>query len=542
MAALVTDQFRINNAGNFLGDITDPNNSYYIFLGLVNPGIQSAYGRKTDWDSSPQSPIDNINYENHVTDTMIFGKKITPANARRVVKKRTWTQGSRYEMYRHDYSISNPSPLTDKSKLYDASYFIVNKDYNVYICIDNGSTGISTISKEGQPSQNEPLFTGLEASRASGTNDDGYIWKFLFSVSPSDIIKFDSTEYIPLPNDWSSTSDSQIVSVRENSDSDVNNNQIKKVWIDNPGSGYPDITGQEFNIVGDGSSGKVNIDVVNSSIDNIVVSSGGQGYTYGVVDLSGISTAPLAASPPTPAKLIPIIPPTKGHGYDVYQELGGDKVMVYARFDDSTKDFPIDTKFAQIGIIKNPTAVGSSSTFTESQFSSVGALYLDAPSGSIAPGDRIYQDIKSGSVSIGTAYGYVVSYDVITSGVSTSAVLKYYQDRSLYFNPESGDQTDFANITRLGNQSTGQIYSFQSTTEQIKKIGGGFSSGIETSFNGISTNPTGNKIIDLGVEFNSGIALAEINKGSGEIIYLDNRKLINRDPRQKEDVKIILEF
>ena len=48
MAALVTDQFRINNAGNFLGDITDPNNSYYIFLGLVNPGIQSAYGRKTD--------------------------------------------------------------------------------------------------------------------------------------------------------------------------------------------------------------------------------------------------------------------------------------------------------------------------------------------------------------------------------------------------------------------------------------------------------------------------------------------------------------
>ena len=36
------------------------------------------------------------------------------------------------------------------------------------------------------------------------------------------------------------------------------------------------------------------------------------------------------------------------------KSLGTDKVLMYARFDDSTKDFPIDTKFAQVGIIKNP--------------------------------------------------------------------------------------------------------------------------------------------------------------------------------------------
>ena len=75
------------------------------------------------------------------------------------------------------------------------------------------------------------------------------------------------------------------------------------------------------------------------------------------------------------AKLIPIIPPSKGHGYNVYTELGTDKVLLYARFDDSTKDFPIDTKFAQVGILKNPeTFSGAGTTFTGNAFSSLFAV------------------------------------------------------------------------------------------------------------------------------------------------------------------------
>ena len=34
MSAIVTDQFRINNAGNFLGDVNNTANSYYVFVGL----------------------------------------------------------------------------------------------------------------------------------------------------------------------------------------------------------------------------------------------------------------------------------------------------------------------------------------------------------------------------------------------------------------------------------------------------------------------------------------------------------------------------
>ena len=83
----------------------------------------------------------------------------------------------------------------------------------------------------------EPKFTGLEPSRA-GESGDGYVWKYLFTIAPSDIIKFDSTEYIPVPNDWETTTAEDIKVVRDSANSDVNNNQIKKIYISNKGGNY----------------------------------------------------------------------------------------------------------------------------------------------------------------------------------------------------------------------------------------------------------------------------------------------------------------
>ena len=44
--------------------------------------------------------------------------------------------------------------------------------------------------------------------------------------------------YIVLPNDWSTSTDSQIQTVRDAGNSDLYKNQIKKVYIENGGSGY----------------------------------------------------------------------------------------------------------------------------------------------------------------------------------------------------------------------------------------------------------------------------------------------------------------
>jgi len=518
MAAIVTDQFRILNAENFVDSVTDSSNSYYVFVGLSNPKANEGYGRSSSWDTSEtaRAPIDNIDYENFIGDNISFGRKITSANIRRVVRKIDWTSGNTYEMYRHDYSITNKTPLTQSASLYDADYYVMNSDYKVYICIDNGSSGINT---NGNASTIEPTFTDVEPSVA-GSGSDGYTWKFLFTVSPSDIIKFDSTEYITLPNNWSTSTDAQIVSVRDNGDSTVNENQIKKVYIENQGFAYSEGS-HELNILGDGTGGKVVVEVnTQGKITDAVVSSGGKNYTYGIVDLGSINSTST-----TKANLIPIIPPSRGHGYDIYKELGADKVLVYARFDDSNKDFPIDTKFAQIGILKNPTTLSSSTIFTENQFSSLNSIkFLDSETQTLSPGDLIEQD-NSG---VGTAKGYVVSYD------SETKVVKYIQDRSLYLNQTTYDTTDHTQVS-----TRAKVVGFTTTANVT---GPSFEGTIHTAFSGITTNPSGSKLISLGSVFENGLGTPDINKGSGDIIYIDNRPEITRNSRQKEDVKIILEF
>ena len=296
MAAIVTDQFRILNANNFVDTVGAGTNSYYVVLGLANP-TAVGFGRTTAWDTNTPNPVDNFDYNSNDGDDAIFAKKVTTANIRRLVRRVNWTQGTRYEMYRHDYSVTNPSPVTRVSRLYDANYYIMNKNYDVYVCIENGSSGISTT---GNASQDEPLFTDLEPTRA-GESGDGYIWKYLFTVPPSDIIKFDSTDYISVPNDWETSTTTQIQSVRENGDSTINNNQIKTVYIDKQGLGYSqNIIGKEVDIIGDGTGAKVVIDTdSNGKIIKTTISSGGKGYTYGMVDLgplgnSGVSVGNFA--------------------------------------------------------------------------------------------------------------------------------------------------------------------------------------------------------------------------------------------------------
>ena len=531
MPAIVTDQFRILNANNFVESVENTNNSYYVFIGLSNPTgapTLAGYGRTSDWNTSDKTPAptDSFSYRAHSGDTMMFGKKISSANIRRIIRRVDWTSGSRYEIYRDDYSASNQSPLTKANRLYDANYYVLNSDFKVYVCIDNGSTGDNLL---GNISQDEPTFTDLEPSKA-GNSGDGYVWKYLFTVSPSDIIKFDSTEYITVPNNWSTSTDSQIRLVRENGNSDTNLNQLKHVYIENAGTGYANGLGQEVDILGDGSGAKARVDVVNGKITDVTVSAGGKGYTYGIVDLGTLNSNVSATGR---AKLIPIIPPGLGHGSDVYSELGTDKVIIYARFDDSTKDFPIDTKFAQVGVVKNPTKVGTSIVYTDTTYSSLQAFKFSTVSGTPQVGEEISQ-VLTISPNVGkVATGFIASYDKETK------VMKYFRDRSLHFNKTSYDHTDYTGIS-----TTGRIYQFESsnTANDIEGKTSSFSGSISVSFSGITTNPTGNKLINLGTNFNAGLSESEINKGSGEIVYLDNRPEIVRNSRQKEDIKIILEF
>ena len=271
MSAFVTDQFRILNAGSFVESIS--NNSYYAFLGLSNP-TAAGFGRTSDWNSSTtNNPVDNFQHLSHYRDTSLFGKKITTENARRVIRKIEWVSNNQYDMYRHDYGQyadrTNIAPVSKALKLYDANYYVITSDFKVYICIENGTSGLNpTVPR----STVEPTHTDAEPVLLA----DGYKWKYLFKVSPSDVIKFDSTEFIVVPNNWTTTTDSDIVIIRNGGNSDLNDNQIKTVYIENGGTGYSDGTAS---ILGDGSGGEVTITTTGGVITSVQVTQGGKGYT-----------------------------------------------------------------------------------------------------------------------------------------------------------------------------------------------------------------------------------------------------------------------
>ena len=46
----------------------------------------------------------------------------------------------------------------------------------------------------------------------------------------------------------------------------------------------------------------------------------------------------------------------------------------------------------------------------------------------------------------------------------------------------------------------------------------------------------------LGVTFAAGLANPEVENNSGEVIYVENRRLITRAPDQIEDIKLVIEF
>ena len=86
---------------------------------------------------------------------MIALKKIEGSDTRQIIRKISWSSGTTYEMYRHDYSRNNPSPITGATNLYDSDFYVMNSDFRVYICLSNG---VSPENPDGRPSLDEPTF------------------------------------------------------------------------------------------------------------------------------------------------------------------------------------------------------------------------------------------------------------------------------------------------------------------------------------------------------------------------------------------------
>ena len=486
MAAIITEKFRLNNAKQFVEDMTEGSSKAYMFVGR---------GHAWSDDSNPPTPVDNANDEFDAYRNMIAMKAITSSDISHAIVRRDWTSGTTYDEYRHNYTSSSAAN-SGATNLYSSTYYVVTDDYNVYKCIANDNNTASTV---------KPDHTTL----VTPTESDGYEWKYMYSISASDVIKFVTNDFIPVKTLGAKlavaggvdtgSQDGRLGDAATDDGSaqwDVENGAVDgaldRVRIIAGGAGYTaSQTNQTANIRGDGSSGVATYSTNGSGvITSISVTTAGTGYTYAYLnddDLVGSSREQASDGTNSTANIEFVIAPKNGHGADPVEELGGNYVILNSRLEYGEGDFPTDNDFRQIGVVMNPTQKASANALCSAATQAAYKTMTIDGSATLPTVDTVIRNASTESQA--TAVGIVVSVN------SSSRVVSYL--------PYPNKVNDF---TAFSSGNT--VYS--------------------------STNTDHGDI--------SALANEEVAIHSGDILYLENRTPISRASDQIEDIKLIIEM
>ena len=468
----------------------------------------------------PPLPLDNQREKRNLYDELIAAKRITDTFARTVIRRYNWdlVANPKFDMWKPDYSATpggggqiGKSTATGQTSIADAKFYVMNSQYEVFKCLYNGEDPSNTT---GQGATEEPLTSGGNYASSTGlyteTTGAKYIWKYMYTISTDDVLKFLSSDFLPIVLSTNSSRQA-VTAAAVDGAADV-------VVIEDAGSGLPSSQTLYAGIKGDGTSGVVEF-VTNGSgtITSASIQNRGSGYTYANVLLgngnlfsdSGFSSAVTTGASAVGALEI-VLPPEGGHGSDHETELNGKRVMTNIRltYAEGSGDFPVDNDFRRIGIIADPFRHGTTTFETRDTVSGLKSVKITGASADFSVDEKISQ-----SVSGGTADGTVVSL-TLDNGSTTAGVLKYIQT--------TDSHTDSGVVRAFESNGSNAISGETSTA----------SGNVDTSY--ASTL--------LGVTFSSGLAAPEIENNSGDVIYVENRRLITRAPDQIEDIKLVIEF
>ena len=192
MAAIITNKFRINNAEQFVESFSETDaTTYYLFIGRSHSWATDAdvQGNSINegTDASPPTPNDDVASEFYNYDDMIGLKKINSSDVSFVIPRRDWATGTTYDMYEHNISSSNTAN-SGATNLFDATFFVVNSNNDVYKVIENDGATAAT---------DEPTST----SNSIFSTSDGYRYKYMYSLTASEQINFKSTDFIHVSTD-----------------------------------------------------------------------------------------------------------------------------------------------------------------------------------------------------------------------------------------------------------------------------------------------------------------------------------------------------
>jgi hypothetical protein len=358
-------------------DITTPVNSYYCFL-----------SKPTPWpnDSDPPMPSSDVKSLKQIQKNIFVAKQIKTSDISPVIERNDWTSGKVYDYYRDDVEMLNK----DLNGFMVKKFYVKNKYDQVFKCLWNNNGGTST---------REPYFEpGTYSSNKIFQGDDGYKWKFMYTIDTGLKLKFMDREWMPVPI-GSNTPNPLVTSAGAGS--------IDVINVINGGSGFDTVNAVVYvTITGDGTgaTAKANVSslVDGGVVQDITVVNPGGNYTFANVAVTsaigGNAVVTWATSP------------VGGHGFDPISELGCEHVMLTTQFDGNENGFvPTDIDYHQVGILVNPT------TRQYNPNPANGVIYNTTTNIVVAPGSDLGytpdEFVYQGNVANPTFYATVLSFD-----------------------------------------------------------------------------------------------------------------------------------
>ena len=421
------------------------------FSETVSSNVFLTFGKVTAWtnESVPDTPVMSDNNFYSYWDNMLGGKKLTTNDVRHVIPRFNWQTSTVYAQYDN---------LLDSNILKNGiiKFYVVTDDYNVYKCISNNYGNVST---------SKPTST-------STTTDfqtvDGYIWKYMYTLTSEEQLRFTTPNFIPVTT--LQIADSSLHwQVQENAiDGSVNN-----IIVTNGGNSY---TANDVYVVitGDGEEANAyaTVNTTLRRVTSIVIDNKGYNYRNMTVNLYSPTGSGATARA--------ILSPPGGHGLDAITELGGSYIMIDGRLKNSEEGrLIINNQFRQIGILTDPTDYGTTNTTSVTVFSQLKLLTLSGSSVNYIEDEYVYQ---GNNLATATFKGIVTTWDSANNLIKLSNIVGVPRAELL-----------------LGETSTA-------------------------------------------ARFVSFVENQDLEPYSGKLLYIDNITPIERAPDQTEDFKIVLNF
>ena len=488
MAAIITEKFRTHNAKQFIEDFSESGQSNYVFI-----------GRPHAWadDTSPPAPANSELEEIQAYEDMIALKKVSSTDISHGIVRYNWTSGTKYDEWRHNYSASNTTNVTNVSNFYDGRGYVITDEFKVYKCLKTGMSGGSTVN-----STVKPTHTSI------AVESDGYMWKFMYSVIASDVIKFVTNDFIPVKtlgaksavagsgtNGGYGTTATDDGSAQWDVENAAVDGAIYHYVVTAAGSGYNNGSTTSFTldvpVEGDGSGAIATLTFASGALSSVAfkdTSSYGTGYKRASFPTLNSTISGLTAG--SGASITPIISPINGHGANPIEELGGNYCIVNSRleFGEGSGDFPVDNDFRRIGLIKNPVQSSDSAIATGASMTATNQL-------TVASATNIDVD------------------DLITDAATESATVAKARVVS-----KTGNVLKTLPVVNSG----GEYVAFANSDEVF--VNGAGTKSTDVTGSGVSTSHP------------------EMKRFTGQILYVENRGAVTRAADQIEDIKLIIEM